>query len=96
MWFSTAESKVTVSVDDKEKELKEKEIEAKKEEEQKAKGESEKAKLNKFKEIIEYSGMGEKDKLISLSVENSKIKAVIKLAPHNLLRPENIAVSMYS
>ncbi|MGE7693909.1 hypothetical protein ACQKNC_07290 [Lysinibacillus sp. NPDC094177] len=53
--------------------------------------------INKAKEILEYSGMGENDKLISLTVENGEIKAVIDLAPNKFnLPPKDIAVSMYS
>ncbi len=37
-----------------------------------------------MKEIIEYSGMSESDRLISLTVENGKIKAVIDLASNKL------------
>ncbi|WP_433596386.1 hypothetical protein [Lysinibacillus xylanilyticus] len=49
------------------------------------------------KGILEYSGMGENDKLISLTVENGEMKAVIDLAPSKFnLPPEDIAVSMYS
>jgi len=53
--------------------------------------------VNKAKEILEYSGMGGNDKLISLTIENSEIKAVIDLAPNKFnLPPKDIAVSMYS
>ena len=53
--------------------------------------------VNEVKEIIEYSGMGEGDKLISLTIENGEIKAVIDLAPNKFnLPPKDIAVSTYS
>ncbi|WP_433595108.1 hypothetical protein [Lysinibacillus xylanilyticus] len=53
--------------------------------------------VNKAKEILEYSGMGGNDKLISLTIENGEIKAVIDLAPNKFnLPPKDIAVSMYS
>lgn len=48
--------------------------------------------------MIEYSSMGEGDKLISsLPVENGEIKAVIDLAPNKFnLSPKDIAVASYS
>lgn len=52
--------------------------------------------INEAKEIIENSGMGENDKLVSLNVENGEIKAVIELAPNKFnLPPKDIAVSSY-
>lgn len=52
--------------------------------------------VNEAKEIIENSGMGENDKLVSLNVENGEIKAVIELAPNKFnLPPKDIAVSSY-
>ncbi|MFC9540756.1 hypothetical protein ACFTQ7_12820 [Lysinibacillus sp. NPDC056959] len=88
----------------KEEERKVKEAEEKALAEQKVKEEAEKKAeaekeitVSEAKEIIEYSGMGENDKLISLTVENGEIKAVIDLAPNRFnLPPEDIAVSMYS
>ncbi|GEM_PF-1901679 len=48
------------------------------------------------KEIIDYAGMGEDDKLISLTIENGEIKAVIDLAPSKFnLPPKDIAVTTY-
>ncbi|MFB7157413.1 hypothetical protein [Lysinibacillus sp. NPDC056232] len=53
--------------------------------------------VNEVKEIVEYDGMGENDKLISLTIENGEIKAVIDLAPNKFnLPPKDIAVSKYS
>ncbi|MFJ8100444.1 hypothetical protein [Lysinibacillus sp. NPDC096212] len=53
--------------------------------------------VNEVKEIVEYDGMGENDKLISLTIEHGEIKAVIDLAPNKFnLPPKDIAVSKYS
>ncbi|MEY9976333.1 hypothetical protein [Lysinibacillus sp. RC79] len=86
----------------KEEERKAKEAEEKALSEQKTKEETrditeKKISADEAKGILEYSGMGENDKLISLTVENGEIKAVIDLAPNKFnLPPEDIAVSMYS
>lgn len=47
-------------------------------------------------ELIEYTGMGEGDKLVSATVENGEIKAVIELVPHDLLPVKDLAVARYS
>lgn len=52
--------------------------------------------VNEVKEIIENDGMGENDKLVSLTIENGEIKAVIDLAPNKLnLSAKDIAVTSY-
>jgi len=52
--------------------------------------------VNKIKEILEYSALGEKDKITSLSFENGEIKGVIELAPNKLLSVKDLAVTSYS
>lgn len=52
--------------------------------------------VNKIKEILEYSVLGEKDKITSLSFENGEIKGVIELAPNKLLSAKDLAVTSYS
>jgi len=49
-----------------------------------------------LREIIEYSGMGEEDLLISTTIEDSEIKATIEMASHEFLTPDVIAESLYS
>ncbi|MFJ7407099.1 MULTISPECIES: hypothetical protein [unclassified Lysinibacillus] len=52
--------------------------------------------VNEVKEIIEYSGMGEGDKLVNLNVGNGEIKAVIDLAPSPFNFPaKDLAVTSY-
>lgn len=52
--------------------------------------------VNEAKEIIEYSGMGEGDKLVNLNVGNGEIKAVIDLAPSQFNLPaKELAVTSY-
>lgn len=48
------------------------------------------------KEIIEYTGISDGDKLASVSIEGEEIKAVIELGPNDFLSPEDSAVTMYS
>lgn len=50
----------------------------------------------KLVEIIEYEGMGEEDTLVSASLGDGEIKAVIELAPSELLSAEDLAVTRYS
>lgn len=72
------------------------ELKAKEEEAEKKAKVEEELTVNEAKELIEYSSMGESDKLISLTVENGEIKAVIDLAPSEFnLPPENVAVTTY-
>lgn len=52
--------------------------------------------VGEVKEIIEYAGMGEDDKLVDAAVEGEEIKAVIELAPHDLLPAKNLAATSYS
>ncbi|QTB26326.1 hypothetical protein [Lysinibacillus sphaericus] len=75
----------------KDAELKAKEIE------EKARDIAEKEiEVNEVKEIFE-DWLGENDKLISLTIENSEIKAVINLGPNSFNIPlENMAVTSYS
>ncbi|RXZ77362.1 hypothetical protein EBB07_31415 [Paenibacillaceae bacterium] len=47
-------------------------------------------------EILEYSAIGEGDKVVSVSVENGEIKAVIELLPHDRISAKDLAVSSYS
>ncbi|MBS4207489.1 hypothetical protein [Bacillus sp. FJAT-50079] len=49
-----------------------------------------------LKETIEYYGMGEGDTLVSASLENGEIKAVINVAPSDLFSAEDLAVTRYS
>ncbi|MGE8036845.1 hypothetical protein [Lysinibacillus sp. NPDC093692] len=92
----------------KEKEVeqanKEAELKAKEEEERKAKEVEEKAgdlaekeiTVNEAKEIFE-DWLSENDKLVSLTIENGEIKAVINLGPNKFNLPlENMAVTSYS
>ncbi|MBM7703491.1 hypothetical protein [Metabacillus iocasae] len=48
------------------------------------------------KDIIEYYAIGEADKLVNISFENSEIKATIDLAQDQLFSPKDIAVTRYS
>ncbi|MGE8207818.1 hypothetical protein ACQKP0_25460 [Heyndrickxia sp. NPDC080065] len=48
------------------------------------------------KEILEFSGMGEDDNLISASVKKGEVKATIELAPDDMLSAEDLAVTRYS
>ncbi|MBO0586345.1 membrane lipoprotein lipid attachment site-containing protein [Sporosarcina sp. E16_8] len=48
------------------------------------------------KEILEDAGMGEEDKLVSASVEDVEIKAVIETAPDDLFSADVLAVTRYS
>ncbi|MBE1554790.1 hypothetical protein [Sporosarcina limicola] len=47
-------------------------------------------------EILDYNALGENDELVSVSIEGDEIKAVIKLAPHDILPAENVAGVSYS
>lgn len=51
---------------------------------------------DELKEIIEYTGMGEDDELVSVSQVDGEIKAVIKVSPDDLFSPEIIAATRYS
>jgi len=84
-----------------EEERKAKEAEEKALAEQKAKDETgdkveKEIAVSEVKEIVE-DWLGENDKLISLTIENDEIKAVINLGPNRFNIPaENMAVSNYS
>jgi len=84
-----------------EEERKAKEAEEKVFAEQKAKDETgditgKAISVSEVKGIIE-NWLGENDKLISLTIENDEIKAVINLGPNRFnIPPENMAVTSYS
>lgn len=52
--------------------------------------------VENVEEIVEYNGTGEGDELISAVVENGEVKAVIQLAPNDLLPNDQLAVTRYS
>lgn len=51
---------------------------------------------DELKGIIEYTGIGEEDELISASLSDGEIKAVIKISPSDLFPAEIIAATQYS
>ncbi|GIN39033.1 hypothetical protein [Heyndrickxia oleronia] len=50
----------------------------------------------KVEEILTDYGLGEDDKIVSVSVEGGEIKAVIELDPSELVSIEDLAISRYS
>jgi len=51
---------------------------------------------DELKELIEYTGMGDGDELVSATIEDEEIKAVINLAPSDLFSSKDLAVTRYS
>ncbi|MBM7598485.1 cobalamin biosynthesis protein CobT [Virgibacillus halotolerans] len=51
---------------------------------------------DELREIIEYTGIGEGDELVSATIENEEIKAVINLGEFELFTIEDLAVTRYS
>lgn len=52
--------------------------------------------LEELEEIIEYSAIGEGDKLVSVAFENDEIKVVIDMKPQDLLPEKFMASTTYS
>ncbi|MCM3743197.1 hypothetical protein M3193_03495 [Sporosarcina luteola] len=61
-----------------------------------AKEESQDMSIEEVTELIEYNGVGIDDKLVSTTIENEEIRAVIKMAPDARFSAEDLAVTRYS
>lgn len=51
---------------------------------------------DELREIIESSGIEEGDELVSLSVEEGEIHAIISIGISDTVRPEDLAISRYN
>ncbi|MFS0687697.1 hypothetical protein AB1K89_00420 [Sporosarcina sp. 179-K 8C2 HS] len=64
--------------------------------EEPAKEESQGMSIEEVTELIDYNGVGVDDKLVSVTIENEELKAVIKMATDDRLSAEDLAVTRYS